>query len=160
MFLEPYGALFTLLKGQNWKKAGTFLFMGSPHLLAPLVKSNKQNLKKSFFSGHPSADINLYLWTTHWIWWNTECRVNYCAMHCILCHDALNLKQCSAVMTIVQQVYLCWPCLQAVQTFIWLHFLYPFYILLMYNLAFILLTANVLYVLLQCNLVWVVFTGS
>ena len=28
MFLEPFGALFTLLKGQNRKTAGRFLFMG------------------------------------------------------------------------------------------------------------------------------------
>ena len=28
MFLEPFGALFTLLKGRNRKMAGRFLFMG------------------------------------------------------------------------------------------------------------------------------------
>ena len=65
IFCEPFWSCFPLLKGQNQKTAGIFLFMGlqtwtklggSPHLFASMVKRHKPNFKKKKCClGHPSG---------------------------------------------------------------------------------------------------------
>ena len=53
---------------------------GSPHLFAPLIKRNKQNLKKKVFLGHRTAHCTLYCnsnWMLHFtlstlMWWQSS----------------------------------------------------------------------------------------
>ena len=62
MFLEPFGAKIEKRLGHFclWVYNFEFFFGGSPHLLAPLVKRNKLDLKKSFF-----RDTLIYTISSH-----------------------------------------------------------------------------------------------